>query len=75
MVAMSMEHVHERACEQQQVGEDAEQVGPMLCQQEKERDRKKSGQDPSGTAGHAVPVFMVVWLKHDDPLFAGLETC
>ena len=72
MVPMPVEQVHEGTCRQQQVRENPKQMGPVFCQQEKERDRKKSGQNRSGPAGHAA-VFKAAWLMHGD-LPVGLPT-
>jgi hypothetical protein len=66
VVTMVMEQVHERACEQQQVGENPEQVSPMLCEQEEECDGKEPGQDPFGPGGHAAGMFSVAWWMHGD---------
>jgi hypothetical protein len=48
-----MEHMHERASQEQDVREEPEQVGPVFGQQEKQRDRQKTGQYPPGSACHS----------------------
>jgi len=66
MVTMMVEEVHERTCRQQQERQDPKQVGPVLCQQEKECDGKKTGQNPFAADGHASGMFRMTWLRHDD---------
>jgi hypothetical protein len=66
MMSMVVEEVHERTCRQQQVREDPKQVGPVLCQQEKECNGKKTGQNPFGPGGHASGMIRVSQLTHGD---------
>ncbi|GAA5015273.1 hypothetical protein GCM10025794_03500 [Massilia kyonggiensis] len=59
MMPVPVKQMHERACEQQQIGEDPQQVSPMFCQQEEKRDRKETDKNPSGAAGHSAAVLNV----------------
>jgi len=44
------EEMEQRACKQQQIRQQAEQMGPMLSQQEKPRDRQKGTEYDPGTS-------------------------